>query len=142
MTSVSHALEQGLAAVSVVTAAVGFFFAWFFYVKKPGTAWALAMRFKPLYALVDHKFYIDEIYQAFFVSGLLGFTRIFLYGFGDRIGVDGIGKVAGWLAMDFSEVARRMQSGNLRSYAGWLALGAALVMAMMIFGFGHVAFLR
>lgn len=139
---VSHALEQGLAAVSVVTAAVGFFFAWFFYVKKPGTAWALAMRFKPLYALVDHKFYIDEIYQAFFVSGLLGFTRIFLYGFGDRLGVDGIGKVAGWLAMDFSEVARRMQSGNLRSYAGWLALGAALVMAMMIFGFGHVAFLR
>ena len=138
----SHTLEQWLAAVSVLTAAIGFFFAWFFYSKKPGTAWALAMRFKPLYALVDHKFYIDEIYQAFFVTGLLGFTRIFLYGFGDRIGVDGIGKVAGWLAMDFSEAARRMQSGNLRSYAGWLALGAALVMAMMIFGFGHVAFLR
>jgi NADH-quinone oxidoreductase subunit L len=29
-----------------------------------------------------------------------------------------------------------VQSGNLRSYAGWLALGAAAVMAVMIFGRG------
>ncbi len=139
---VSHGLEQGLAAVSVLTALLGWFAAWFFYSKNPGTAGALALRFKPVYAVIENKFYVDEIYQAFFVTGLLGFTRIFLYGMGDRIGVDGIGKFAGWLAMDFSEAVRRMQSGNLRSYAGWLALGAALVMAIMIFGFGHVAFLR
>jgi NADH-quinone oxidoreductase subunit L len=65
-----------------------------------------------------------------------------LYGLGDRMVVDGLGKFAGWIAMDFSEAARRMQSGNLRSYAGWLAFGAALVMAIMIFGLGHVAFAR
>ena len=139
---VSHGLELGLAAVSVLTAGVGFFFAWLFYYNKPGTAAALAQRFRPFYALVENKFYVDEIYQAFFVSGLLGFTRIFLYGLGDRIGVDGIGKASGWFAMDLGEAARRMQSGNLRSYAGWLALGAAVVMAVMIFGFGHAAFLR
>jgi NADH-quinone oxidoreductase subunit L len=40
------------------------------------------------------------------------------------------------------EAARRIQSGNIRSYAGWLALGAALVMAVMIFGFGHLGFAR
>ena len=134
---VSHTLELGLAAVSVLVALIGFFIAYLFYYKKPGTASALARRFSPVYSLVEHKFYVDEIYHALFVTGLLGFTRIFLYGIGDRIGVDGAGKLAGWMAIDLGEAARRMQSGNLRSYAGWLAFGAALVMAVMIFGFGH-----
>jgi NADH-quinone oxidoreductase subunit L len=139
---VSHGLELGLAAVSVATAAIGFFFAWLFYYKKPGTAADLARRFAPVYSLVEHKFYVDEVYNAIFVTGLLGFTRMILYGLGDRLVVDGFGKCASWVAIDFGEVARRIQSGNLRSYAGWLAFGAALVMAFMIFGFGHWAFVR
>ena len=132
---ISHTLELGLAAISVATALVGFFFAWLFYYKKPGTASALAMKAKPLYTLVANKFYVDEIYQAVFVTGLLGFTRIFLKGF-DLLGVEGSGKLAAWMALDLGEAARRMQSGNIRSYAGWLALGAAVVMCVMIFGRG------
>jgi NADH-quinone oxidoreductase subunit L len=131
---VSHTLELGLAAVSVVTAFAGFFFAWLFYFKKPGTAAALAHRFNPVYDLVVNKFYVDELYHAVFVTGLLGFTRIVLYGIGDHLGVDGAGKFASWMALDLGEATRRMQSGNIRSYAGWLALGASLVMLVMIFG--------
>jgi NADH-quinone oxidoreductase subunit L len=138
----SHGVELGLAAVSVLTALAGLFVAYLFYYKKPGTAAELAKKFAPVYALVEHKFYVDEIYQAVFVTGLLWFTRIFLYGLGDRAAVDGFGHFARWIAMDLGEAARRMQSGNLRSYAGWLALGAAVVMAVMIFGFGHAAFAR
>jgi NADH-quinone oxidoreductase subunit L len=33
-----------------------------------------------------------------------------------------------------------MQSGNIRSYAGWLALGAAAVLVFMIFG--HASWMR
>jgi NADH-quinone oxidoreductase subunit L len=132
----SHGLELVLAAVSVLTALIGLALAWFLYVKKPGTAAALAKKLGPIYTLVENKFYIDEIYNAVFVTFVMGFTRIVLYGLGDRITVDGVGKVGSWMAMDLSEAARRIQSGNLRSYAGWLALGAAVVMAVMIFGFG------
>jgi NADH-quinone oxidoreductase subunit L len=132
----AHGLEFGLALVSVATAAIGFLFAWQFYYRKPGTAAALAAKAKPLYALVANKFYVDEIYNAVFVTGLLGFTRVFLYGLGDRIMVDGFGRLAAWMAGDLGEAARRMQSGNLRSYAGWLALGAAVVIAVMVFGRG------
>ena len=139
---VSHGLERVLAVVSVLTALAGFGVAWFFYLKRPGTAASLAQKLKPIYTLVENKFYVDEIYNAIFVSFVMGFTRIVLYGLGDRIGVDGIGKLGSWMAMDLGEAARRMQSGNLRSYAGWLALGAAVVMAVMIFGFGHVAGVR
>jgi NADH-quinone oxidoreductase subunit L len=130
-----HSLELTLAAISLATAALGFFFAYLFYFKKPGSASALASKVKPVYNVVANKFYVDELYHAIFVTGLLGFTRIVLKGF-DTVGVDGAGKFASWMALDLGEAARRMQSGNLRSYAGWLALGAALVMAFMIFGRG------
>ena len=133
---VSHTLERGLAAVSLVTAAIGFLFAYFFYYRKPGTASALAMKVKPVYILVSNKFYVDELYNSIFVTGLGGFAQFVLYGLADCIGVDGAGKLASWMAIDLGEAARRMQSGNLRSYAGWLALGAACVMAVMIFGRG------
>ncbi len=133
---VSHGLERGLAAISLLTAALGFFFAWLFYWKKPGTAAALAAKARPVYALVANKFYVDEVYHAVFVTGLLGFARLFLYGLADSVGINGAGKVASWMAVDMGEAARRMQSGNLRSYAGWLALGAAVVMVVMIFGRG------
>jgi NADH-quinone oxidoreductase subunit L len=133
---VSHTLELTLAAVSLATAAIGFFFAYLFYYKKPGTASALAAKAKPLYTLVVNKFYVDEIYNGIFVTFLLGFTRIVLKGGVDGLGVDGAGKFASLMAVDLGEAARRMQSGNIRSYAGWLALGAAVVMAVMIFGRG------
>ncbi len=132
----SHGLEVGLAALSLATAAIGFLVAWQFYYRKPGTAAALAAKARPVYELVANKFYVDEIYNAVFVTGLLGFTRVFLYGLGDRLGVDGAGKLASWMALDLGEAARKMQSGNLRSYAGWLALGAAVVIAVMVFGRG------
>ena len=131
----SHGLEIGLACVSVATALLGWFFAWLFYAKKPGTANAIAKKAAPLYKLVANKFYVDEIYNAVFVTGLMFATRVLLKGF-DQIGIDGSTRFASWIAMDLSEATRRMQSGNIRSYAGWLALGAAVVMAVMIFGRG------
>jgi NADH-quinone oxidoreductase subunit L len=35
-------------------------------------------------------------------------------------------------ARDVSDTVRHMQSGNIRSYAGWIAAGAAGVIAFMI----------
>jgi NADH-quinone oxidoreductase subunit L len=35
-------------------------------------------------------------------------------------------------ARDASDTLRRMQSGNVRSYAGWVTIGAAAVIAYMI----------
>ncbi len=35
-------------------------------------------------------------------------------------------------ARDLSDEVRHMQSGNLRSYAGWIAVGAAAMIAYMV----------
>jgi NADH-quinone oxidoreductase subunit L len=130
---VSHALELTLAGVSLATAAFGILVAWFLYIKNPGSSTALANRFKPVYTLVENKFYIDEIYDAVIVQPLLIGTNLVLAGF-DFLIVGGIpqGTAAG--VRGLGSLTRRMQSGNIRSYAGWLALGAAAVVAIMIFG--------
>jgi NADH-quinone oxidoreductase subunit L len=130
----SHGLELGLAAVSVLVAAIGFYIAYVFYYKKPRTAAALAGRAPALYRLVENKFYIDEIYSALIVTPLLMFSRFFLGGLIDGGIVNGSGAAAGATTQGLSSLVRRVQSGNIRSYAGWLAIGAAAVLLVMIFG--------
>jgi NADH-quinone oxidoreductase subunit L len=127
-------LARGLALVSVLAVAIGFYIAYIFYYKKPRTAAAFAGRAPALYRLVENKFYIDEIYSALIVAPLLMFSRLFLGGLVDGGIVSGSGAAAGGLTRGLSSLVRRIQSGNIRSYAGWLALGAAAVLLVMIFG--------
>ncbi len=131
---VSHSLELGLAAISVLTALAGLFIAYMFYYRKPGTATALAQRAPAVYRVVENKFYIDEIYHAVLITPLLMFTRIFLELGVDGAIVNGSGAAAGATTRGLGSLVRRVQSGNIRSYAGWLALGAAAVLLVMIFG--------
>jgi NADH-quinone oxidoreductase subunit L len=112
---------------------LGFYIAYIFYYKKPRTAVALAARAPALYRLVENKFYIDEIYGVL-VMVLMMISRGALGGIVDGGIVDGSGAAAGGLTKGLSSLVRRVQSGNIRSYAGWLALGAAAVLLVMIFG--------
>ena len=130
----SHGLELGLTVVSVLVAFAGVGIAYSFYYKKPGTAAALAERAPALYRLVQNKFYVDEIYGALIVTPLLMFARFFLGALIDGGVVNGSGAAAGAATRGLSSLVRRVQSGNIRSYAGWLALGAAAVLLVMIFG--------
>jgi NADH-quinone oxidoreductase subunit L len=134
VTTAGHGLELTLIAVSLLTVALGFFIAYIFYYKKPGTSAALAQRAPALYRLVDNKFYIDELYGSFIIAPLLMFSRLFLNGIIDGGIVNGSGKAAGATTRGLSSLVRRVQSGNIRSYAGWLALGAAAVLLVMVFG--------
>jgi NADH-quinone oxidoreductase subunit L len=129
-----HALEIALAAVSLATAALGFYVAFIFYYKRPGTADALAGRNKRAYAVLEHKYWVDEIYFNVLVVPLLIFTRGVLETLFERGVVNGSGRAAGTVTRGLGWLERRQISGNIRSYAGWLAFGAAAVIAMMVFG--------
>lgn len=131
---VSHGTEAALAGFSVLVALIGLLIAYVLYYKKPGTAASYAQKFPALYRLVENKFYVDEIYHAVIVTPLLVFSRLFLGTLVDSGLVNGSGFTAGATARGLGSLARRIQSGNIRSYAGWLALGAAAVIAVMIFG--------
>ena len=130
----SHTLELTLATISLLTAALGFFIAYLFYYRKPGTAAALAKKLAPVYSLVDHKYWVDEIYGRLIVAPLLGISRILLSGLVDGGIIQGTSSGLAATTRGGSWLARRIQSGNIRSYAGWLAIGAAAVIAIVLFG--------
>ncbi len=129
-----HGLEVGLAAVSVLVALAGFYLAYMLYYKKPGTAAAFAERAKPVYSLLEHKYWIDEFYRNFLVIPLMMMTRGMLELIFERGVVNGTARAAGMSTRGFAWATRTQISGNIRSYAGWLAIGAAAVIAVMIFG--------
>jgi len=129
-----HGLELVLALISVLVAVAGFYIAYVFYYKKPGTAAALAEKNKVTYTLVENKYWVDELYSAFLITPLLMFTHFILELIVDRGIVNGSGAVAGAATRGLAWIERKQISGNIRSYAGWLAIGAAAVIAVMIFG--------
>lgn len=127
-------LEIGLAIVSVLVAIAGWYVAYLFYAKKPGTANALAERYKPVYTMLANKYWVDEIYTNFLVIPLMMLTRGVLELIFDRGVVNGTGRAAGMATRGFAWLTRSQISGNIRSYAGWLAFGAAAVLIAMVFG--------
>jgi NADH-quinone oxidoreductase subunit L len=130
----SHGLELTLAAISLCVAGLGFLVAYMWYYRKPGTAAALAEKFKPLYSLLDHKYWVDEIYGAIIITPLLFAARIVLGGIVDKGIVQGTGSSLAASTRGLGAIVRAVQSGNIRSYAGWLALGAAAAIALVLFG--------
>jgi NADH-quinone oxidoreductase subunit L len=127
-----HGLEMLLESVSVLAAAAGFFLAWLLYHRRPQLPQEIAHALGGFYEAVVHKYYVDEIYAAVFVKPLIdGSTRILWHGI-DRDVIDATLDNSAEGAREVSDAVRHMQSGNLRSYAGWIAAGAAVVIAYMI----------
>jgi NADH-quinone oxidoreductase subunit L len=126
--------ELILAVISVLVALAGLYLAYLWYWKKPGTAAALAERAQPAYALLENKYWIDEFYRNFLIIPLMMTTRGMLELIFERGVVNGTARAGGLATRGFAWATRKQMSGNIRSYAGWLAFGAAAVIAAMIFG--------
>ncbi len=129
--------EQGpseglLTSVSIAVAVLGFGLAWLLYSKNPELPQKIAASLGGFYQTVSHKYYIDEIYAAIIVRPLVNGSRRILWQTVDQGVIDTSVNETADGARDVSDAVRHMQSGNLRSYAGWIAVGAAAVIAYMI----------
>ncbi len=128
----SHGMELLLMFVSVLVAASGAVLAWVLYVSKPYLPQKIADTLGGFYSAVLNKYYVDELYAALFVKPLVdGSTHILWQGVDRKVIDDSINDAADG-ALHVSDEVRHMQSGNLRSYAGWIAAGSAVVIAYMI----------
>jgi NADH-quinone oxidoreductase subunit L len=114
-------------------AAVAILAAWWLYLKNTSLPHRVAQRFNGLYQLLVHKYYIDEIYNWLVVRPLkVGAEKILWQRVDaeiiDGLGVNGTGeRVAG-----VGGILRRIQSGNIRSYAAWIMLGATVWLAYVL----------
>jgi len=128
----SGVVEYVLMAVSVLVAVAGALLAYLLYCARPELPQKIADSLGGFYQAVVHKYYVDELYAAIFVKPLVdGSTRILWQGV-DRKIIDAAVNDAGDGARRVSDEVRHMQSGNIRSYAGWIAAGSAVVIAFMI----------
>ena len=95
------------------------------------------------YKLLANKYYVDEIYNAVFVRPLLVISRYILGWVVDGAILGGAAWLLGGIATFGGAILQRWQSGNLRSYAAWLAAGAAAVLLFVFHtSIGNVLYWR
>jgi NADH-quinone oxidoreductase subunit L len=124
--------EWILTGASVGAGTLGLFFAWLLYYKRPELPDRITARIHGIYTMVLHKYYVDEGYGAIFVKPLLALSTVVFWRGVDQSVIDGLVNGAGSASQGIGNELRRMQSGNIRSYAAWVALGGALVLAYMV----------
>ncbi len=129
----SSSTELIFTAISVRVGILGFLLAWYPVLEATRVAGTNGqVGFGGLYTLMLNKYKIDELYGAVIIHPLIGLsTNVFWKGI-DKGLIDGAvdGGAAG--AQETSDALRHMQSGNIRSYAGWVAVGATAVIAFMV----------
>jgi NADH-quinone oxidoreductase subunit L len=127
--------ERIFSVISVIMAVIGWFVADLLYRRKPGLADRLVERISGIYGLLVNKYWIDQIYTGLIVAPLLFMSRYLLWGAVDRGVINGSGSLAAGGVRGLGALVQRVQSGNIRSYAGWLAVGAAALLLITYFGF-------
>jgi NADH-quinone oxidoreductase subunit L len=125
-------LDWGLSALAVIVAALGWFIADRFYRQRPESPAQLAASFPSGHSILANKYYVDEIYGMTIVKPLLSVSKYLLEWVVDVAILGGIAWLLGGIAIFGGAILQRWQSGNIRSYAAWLTLGAA---ALLLFAF-------
>jgi NADH-quinone oxidoreductase subunit L len=117
-----------LMVVSSIAGVLGIVIAYYMYVVKPSVTEAIG---GPLYTLVYNKYYVDEIYSWFIVRPLTTLSRLVLWKGADEgvinRNVDGLGR----RIRGAGGLLRRMQSGNIRSYATWVMAGSLVIIIVL-----------
>jgi NADH-quinone oxidoreductase subunit L len=109
----------------------GIALAYVLYVLAPGLPESMASAFRPVYTLLYNKYFIDEAYDSAVVNPTIDGSRSLLWRTIDGGAIDGTVNGVGKTARSIGGVLRHLQSGYIRSYAGWVVAGAILVVIVM-----------
>jgi len=120
-----------LMGISVAAGLLGILIAWVMYLAKPGMAESFADSVSGLYKLVYNKYFVDEIYDATVVKPIVGGSRAVLWRVFDVSGIDGAVNGVATLSRGVGGVLRRIQSGNIRSYATWVLFGSVMIIVAL-----------
>jgi NADH-quinone oxidoreductase subunit L len=129
-----HSLELTLSVVAVAAAALGLIVAWRMYAKdvKHGTSTGL-------HKILYHKYYVDELYQAAVVNPLVWLARNILWKAVDEGTIDGAVNGIAYGVREIGDGVRHVQSGNTRSYAVWVLVGAIVIFGIIFWPILHPA---
>jgi NADH-quinone oxidoreductase subunit L len=125
-------LLHALTGWPVIIALLGLLIAWWFYIKSPNTPKKLAQSLRGPYTLILHKYYVDELYNAAIIQPLLWISTNVLWHVIDEGVIDGTVNGTARVARESGAQLREIQSGNARTYASWVVIGAVGVTLLML----------
>jgi NADH-quinone oxidoreductase subunit L len=127
----AHNLEWALAMVAVLTAALGIAVAYWLYVRQPKKPSELAKSLQPVYKMLLNKYWVDELYAETVVRPLVWVSDHVLWKIVDVEAIDGTVNGIAHGAAAVGDGVRHTQSGNTRSYAAWVVVGALVIIAIL-----------
>ena len=136
--SVAHSPEEHYTLEWILTGAATLAFvlglgrAWQIYVKSPETAARVKESFAGAHRLLTHKYYVDEIYDAAIVQPIKKLSASILWQRVDVRTIDGLVNGIADAARTFGGNVRQLQSGNTRSYAAWVVVGALVITSVLV----------
>ncbi len=123
-----------VAALSVGLALVGILLAWLLYGRKPQQTPAQAdplAKLGVLFKGAERKWLVDELYHAIIIKPIKYLADIFA-GPVDQRGIDGVVNGAGAVTSGLAGILRKMQTGYVRTYALWMVIGGAILLAVLL----------
>jgi NADH-quinone oxidoreductase subunit L len=124
-------IEWILAGVAVFSALLGLATAYWLYLRQPSKPARIAKSAGPAYTALWNKYYVDEFYAAAVVGPLLWLSRNILWKVIDVEVIDGAVNGIAHGAREIGDASRHTQSGNTRSYAVWVVIGAIVVIVVV-----------
>ncbi len=123
--------ESVLIPLAIVAAAIGIGLAYLLYLRRPVMGARTSEPITgPLAELAERKFFVDEAYEALFVTAGGGVARAMVW-FDTRV-IDGIVNSAGAGSVLLGRGTRRAQSGLVRRYVAVMVLGVLALLAVLI----------
>jgi NADH-quinone oxidoreductase subunit L len=113
--------------LSLLAAGIGILVAAWFYLKSTEIPERLAVRLNGVYRVLVRKYYVDEFLDWLIVNPIRsGSEKVLWKGMDAGVIDSGLVEGAAEAASGIGGVLRRIQSGNIRSYAAWVVLGAVV----------------
>jgi NADH-quinone oxidoreductase subunit L len=123
-------INFAIAIPASAAAVIGIGIAWFFYAGPDTRSARIATMLGGIYALIKHKFYIDEIYLFVTRSILFRFVARPIAWF-DRHIVDGGVNLSGWMTRTTGATLRRLQTGQVQVYGMWFVCAALFILLIL-----------
>jgi NADH-quinone oxidoreductase subunit L len=129
-----HASEYILMIFSTVVAIGSILLAKKFYSNSNWTTpKRLVKNFSFSYKILDHKWYLDNVYYIGFVNPIFDASQKLLWKFFDVKIIDGIVNGSAQLTNNIGEQTRKIQSGVVQNYALLMLVGIVFIIAFMVF---------
>jgi len=125
-------LLQTLLGAPVIAGLVGFFFAWWLYIRSPETPKKLAASLAAPYKLLSGKYFVDELYAAMIVRPLIWISDKFLWHVVDESVIDGAVNGVARVSRETGDRLRYASTGNIRSYAAWILMGVVVFTSLLL----------